>query len=171
MKRITMTLPLLMVFGCAHPAQEVKPTTPPTSTSGAGSGSKEVATNQGDPNAGADSAGDCNAVRVHFALDSTDIADGDKGLLERSAQCLKQDKKLHVTIEGNADERGTEEYNLALGDKRAQAVSQYLERLGASGQQIKTVSYGKEQPECTEHNENCWSQNRRAAVKPTAASK
>jgi peptidoglycan-associated lipoprotein len=158
--------PLLLVIGCAHPKPEVKePVTPPPTSS-----SKEHATNQQVANAndgsnGADDA--CTSVRVHFAVDSTDISDGDKPLLEKSAHCLMQDKKLHVTIEGNADERGTEEYNLALGDRRARAVSQYLERLGASGTQIKTVSYGKEQPECNEHNENCWSQNRRAAVKPT----
>src|SRR5436190_7522136 len=106
MKRITMTLPLLMVFGCAHPAPEVKQPTPSSTSNNSSPSSKEVATNTGDPTAGAN-AGDCNAVRVHFALDSTDIADSDKPLLERPAQCLKQDKKLHVTIEGNADERGT----------------------------------------------------------------
>ncbi len=171
MKRITLAAaPLLFWIGCAHPQAEVKQATA-TPAAAPANPSKEVATNGNGQGAGdgAGGVGDCSAIRVHFQLDSTSIADGDKPLLERSAQCLKQDRKVHVTIEGNADERGTEEYNLALGDRRAQAVEQYLERLGASGTQIKTVSYGKEQPECTEHNEDCWSQNRRAAVKPLSS--
>jgi peptidoglycan-associated lipoprotein len=76
---------------------------------------------------------------------------------------------LHVLIEGNADERGTEEWNIALGDKRATAVAEYLQRLGVSQPQLKTVSYGKERPLCEEHNEECWSKNRRAAVRPQLA--
>ena len=72
---------------------------------------------------------------------------------------------MHVTIEGNADERGTDEYNLALGDQRATSVARYLKALGASPTQLKTVSYGKEKPLCTEHDEECWAKNRRAAVK------
>jgi peptidoglycan-associated lipoprotein len=85
------------------------------------------------------------------------------------ARCLKGDHDLHVTIEGNADERGTEEWNIALGDKRATAVAEYLEHLGVSQAQLKTVSYGKERPLCEQHNEDCWSKNRRAALKPQRA--
>jgi peptidoglycan-associated lipoprotein len=70
-----------------------------------------------------------------------------------------------VTIQGNADERGTEEYNMALGDRRATTVAHYLESLGASAAQLKTVSYGKENPLCTEHDEECWAKNRRAELK------
>src|SRR6185503_1367930 len=108
---------------------------------------------------------ECSHVRVHFELNSSEIADADKTDLQRSARCLKADQALHVSIEGNADERGTEEYNLALGDKRATAVRGYLESLGASEAQLKTVSYGKENPLCTEHDEACWAQNRRAELK------
>jgi peptidoglycan-associated lipoprotein len=71
-----------------------------------------------------------------------------------------------VTIEGNTDERGTDEWNLALGDKRASAVETYLEQLGVSAAQLKTVTYGKERPLCSEHNERCWAKNRRAALTP-----
>jgi peptidoglycan-associated lipoprotein len=85
--------------------------------------------------------------------------------VERSARCLKADHALHVSIEGNADERGTEEYNMALGDRRATTVKGYLESLGASASQLKTVSYGKENPLCTEHDEECWAKNRRAEMK------
>jgi peptidoglycan-associated lipoprotein len=105
---------------------------------------------------------ECSGVRVHFAFNAADIEDGDKPGLERAARCMKAEQALHVTIAGNADERGTEEYNLALGDRRAHAVSDYLQALGASQAQLKTLSYGKEQPLCTEHDEACWARNRRA---------
>ena len=75
------------------------------------------------------------------------------------------DQALKVTVEGNADERGTEEYNLALGQRRATVVEQYLEALGVRAEvQLKTISYGYERPVCTAHNEACYAKNRRAAV-------
>jgi len=161
--RLVWSLPLVMVVGCAHPQSQTK-TAANTNTA---SQSKEtpVQTTAPHDESGANAA--CGVIRVHFDLNNAAIQDGDKPALERAATCLKTDKGLHVTIEGNADERGTEEYNLALGDQRARSVATYLERLGASSAQLKTVSYGKEQPECTEHDESCWSQNRRAAIKPT----
>lgn len=109
----------------------------------------------------------CTAVRVHFALDSTEIAEQDRVLLELAAGCLRASRTTKVTIEGNADERGTDEYNVALGDRRAQAVARYLEKLGATPDQVKTVSYGKENPLCSEHDEACWAKNRRAGVQPS----
>jgi peptidoglycan-associated lipoprotein len=109
---------------------------------------------------------ECSTVRIHFDFNEADIHPDDTALLQRMGRCLKADQALHVTIEGNTDERGTEEWNLALGDKRATAVENYLERLGVSSAQLKTVTYGKERPLCSEHNEQCWSKNRRAALKP-----
>jgi peptidoglycan-associated lipoprotein len=116
---------------------------------------------------------ECSNMRVHFPLNSSEIDAGERSKLDRSARCLKADAAMHITIEGNADERGTEEYNLALGDKRATAVAKYLESLGASQGQLKTVSFGKENPLCTESDEGCWAKNRRAELKPseTAAQK
>ena len=111
----------------------------------------------------------CGPIMVHFPFNSTDIEQNDRVMLEQSAACLKHKAGLHVTVEGNADERGTEEYNMALGDKRAAAVAHYLESLGASPSQIKTVSFGKENPVCSAHDEECWSQNRRAALKPNGS--
>jgi peptidoglycan-associated lipoprotein len=111
---------------------------------------------------------ECSVVRVHFPFDSTEINSDDRSGLERSARCLRGHQHIHVTIEGNADERGTEEYNLALGDRRALAVAKYLKTLGASDEQLKTISYGKEKPICHEHDEACWKQNRRAAIRPPA---
>ena len=109
---------------------------------------------------------ECSTVRVHFNFNDSNLHPDDSTKLVRMARCLKADHDLHVAIEGNADERGTEEWNIALGDKRATAVAQYLEHLGVSNAQLKTISYGKERPLCDQHNEECWSKNRRAALKP-----
>jgi peptidoglycan-associated lipoprotein len=113
---------------------------------------------------------ECSLLRVHFDYDAWILRADDKPRLDRVARCLRADHKLHVTIEGNADERGTEEYNLQLGSKRATQVEKYLEALGVVDAQLKTISYGFENPLCTEHDEACWSQNRRAGVKAQAAS-
>jgi peptidoglycan-associated lipoprotein len=109
---------------------------------------------------------ECRMGRVHFDYDAAHIRMGDSPRLQRVARCLKADQSLLVRIEGNADERGTTEYNLALGDKRAASVARYLETLGVTPTQLKTVSYGEVKPLCEQHNEACWSKNRRAAVKP-----
>jgi peptidoglycan-associated lipoprotein len=108
---------------------------------------------------------ECGMMRVHFEFNQANLEADDTGKLQRMGRCLKADHTLHVTVEGNADERGTEEWNLALGDKRASAVEDYLERLGVSGTQLKRVTYGKDRPLCTQHNEECWAKNRRAALK------
>src|SRR5262249_54514207 len=84
----------------------------------------------------------CDLIRVHFDFDRSDIHDQDRPSLERAAACLEDHQHIKVTIEGNADERGTEEYNLALGDRRANAVAKYLRALGVSNEQLKTISYG-----------------------------
>ena len=104
----------------------------------------------------------CTSVRVHFAFNQSDIDSADRDGLERAARCMKADRALHIAVAGNADERGTEEYNMALGDRRAHAVQDYLRSLGASDEQMQTVSYGKEHPLCSDHDEACWAQNRRA---------
>ncbi len=109
---------------------------------------------------------ECSTVRIHFDFNATGVHEQEKPSLDRMARCLKADLALHVTIEGNADERGTQDYNLSLGDKRATEIARYLEALGVSPAQLKTVSFGKENPLCTEHDEECWSKNRRAALKP-----
>jgi peptidoglycan-associated lipoprotein len=109
---------------------------------------------------------ECGVTRVHFDYDRADLHPGELVKLTRMARCLEADQRIHVLVEGNADERGTVEYNLALGDRRASAVERYLEGLGVGRLQLSTVTYGKEMPLCTEHGESCWSQNRRAALVP-----
>ena len=102
--------------------------------------------------------------RVFFAYDSFDLSPEARATLDRQAQWLKQYPSIAVTIEGHADERGTREYNLALGERRANSVKNYLISQGVSADRIKTISYGKERPVALGHNEAAWSQNRRAVT-------
>ena len=101
---------------------------------------------------------------VHFAYNEYNIEDADKAVLGRQAQWLAKYPSVQVTVEGHADERGTREYNLALGARRANAVKEYLVSQGVSTGRLETVSYGKERPVCTESNEACWAQNRRGVT-------
>ena len=98
---------------------------------------------------------------VRFDYDRADIREADRPLLAENAEVLKKFDFIRVTIEGHCDERGTVEYNLALGERRARAASDYLVSLGVGAERLKTVSYGKEVPVCQQSNEECWSRNRR----------
>ena len=101
---------------------------------------------------------------VHFAFDSSTIDDEARAIVEAHAAHLVANSQIKLSLEGNGDERGTREYNLALGERRAQAVERMMKVLGVAGNRIKTVSYGEEKPLCQEHNESCWRQNRRAEI-------
>ena len=98
---------------------------------------------------------------AYFDLDKADIRPDAHVALAKTAEFLKNYPQVKVTIEGHCDERGSTEYNLGLGDRRAAAVKQYLLSLGVSGDRMSTVSYGKEKPFCMESTEACWQQNRR----------
>ena len=102
--------------------------------------------------------------RVFFAYDSFQLDDDAKELLQDQAAWLKQYNKKSITIEGHCDERGTREYNLALGERRAKAVKDYLMTYGISGKRISVISYGKERPVNTESTPLAWSQNRRSVT-------
>ncbi len=99
---------------------------------------------------------------ILFDFDKYDIKDDAKPVLKELASMLSKNVKAKTVIEGHCDERGTAEYNLALGDKRAGAAKAYLVSLGIPSARIDTVSYGKEKPVCTESTEECWAKNRRA---------
>jgi peptidoglycan-associated lipoprotein len=99
---------------------------------------------------------------VHFAYNEYNIQEADKTVLQRQAAWLAKYPAVRLTIEGNCDERGTREYNLARGARRANAVKEYLVSLGVSAARLDTISYGKERPICTESTESCWAENRRA---------
>lgn len=98
---------------------------------------------------------------VYFNLDDSTLSDETRDRLARNADLLKSQPQFQLTIEGHADERGTNEYNLALGERRANAVRDYLGSLGVGADRMRTLSYGEERPVCTQSEEGCWSQNRR----------
>ena len=99
---------------------------------------------------------------IHFDFDRYLIKTDEKPILKEVAATLRKNGNLKVTIEGNCDEKGTTEYNLALGDRRAVAAKDYLLSEGIQSSRMNTVSNGKEKPLCTESNESCWAKNRRA---------
>jgi peptidoglycan-associated lipoprotein len=187
MRQVVAFTALVALAGCAHKPQTktettAKPAAPPPVAStpppapSAGSCARDLDCPEGqlcvDGRCAsiADNLALCTQVHIHFALNESLVPESEKPGLERAARCLKGDHGLTLKIEGNADERGTEEYNLALADKRAHAVAEYLRMLGASERQLKTISYGKENPICSEHDEACWAQNRRADVAANTSS-
>jgi len=103
-----------------------------------------------------------NLKTVYFDFDKYDIRPNDAKTLDANAAWLKTNANNLVLIEGHCDERGTNEYNLALGEKRAKAAMNYLVAQGVQASRITIISYGKERPTCTEHSEGCWAKNRRA---------
>ncbi len=98
---------------------------------------------------------------IHFAFDSADLDEGARSTLRENANWLKDHARAKAEIEGHCDERGTVEYNLALGTKRASAAKEYLVALGIPADRLTTISYGEELPLCHDHNEDCWQRNRR----------
>jgi peptidoglycan-associated lipoprotein len=99
---------------------------------------------------------------VYFDFDRYDLRDDARETLKSNWEWLKSNPSAQVQIEGHADERGTTEYNLSLGSKRAQSVRDYLATLGAPAERLSTISYGEEIPVCREQTEECWQKNRRA---------
>jgi peptidoglycan-associated lipoprotein len=102
--------------------------------------------------------------RVFFDTDSSELSDQARATLDKQAQWLSNYNRYAFTIEGHADERGTREYNIALGARRAETVRQYLVSRGVSAQRMRTISYGKERPVALCNDISCWSQNRRAVT-------
>jgi peptidoglycan-associated lipoprotein len=144
----------LLVAGCSTPKPaETTPTnnysTPPASNIVPGS-AEDLRVNVGDT--------------VHFAFNEYNIEDNDKTTLQRQATWLQKYPSIRIIVEGDCDERGTREYNLALGARRANAVKEFLVSLGVSAARVETISYGKEHPICTASTEDCWAQNRRGVT-------
>ena len=142
----------------SSPSSATSATTPGTSTTSPGSGA--TATPAARP-AVSEFAANPNLKDIYFDFDKYDIRPGDAKVLDGNATWLKGNNQL-VLIEGHCDERGTNEYNLALGERRAKATMNYLVSQGVQTVRITIISYGEERPICTEHNEACWARNRRA---------
>ena len=146
---------LLMLAACSSPPPPPEPPPgPPGPPGGAGIGSRNIVPgSQQDLEA---SAGD----RVFFEFDRSDITPESQQILSRQADWLRRYPNVTVTIEGHCDERGTREYNLALGERRAQAAKNVLVASGIPASRISTISYGKERPIVVGSNEESWAQNR-----------
>ena len=99
---------------------------------------------------------------IYFSLDSAQLTSNDREKLQQNVRFLRDNPTLKITLEGHCDERGTAEYNLALGERRANTTSQFIQAAGIAAQRIRTLSYGEERPVCTESTEACWARNRRA---------
>ncbi len=150
----------LILAGCAKKAPEelppapvgtADPVAPPTDT-----GPGYAPGSQGDFLA------NTMSDRILFDTDRYNVDSQDQVVLQSQAQWLAQHPNAQITVEGHADERGTRDYNLALGERRANAAKNYLASLGVSPTRMTTVSYGKERPEALGSNEAAWAQNRRA---------
>jgi len=102
--------------------------------------------------------------RVFFETDSSELTDQARATLDKQSQWLNNYNRYSFTVEGHADERGTREYNIALGARRAETVRQYLVSRGIASQRMRTISYGKERPVALCNDISCWSQNRRAVT-------
>ncbi|WCT72474.1 peptidoglycan-associated lipoprotein Pal [Sphingomonas naphthae] len=167
-KTMTKTLlvgaALLAIAGCAKkppaqlppaPATSTEPTPPPPPSD---VGSSVV------PGSRADFLAQSGTDTVHFGTDMYDIDSDSQMILSKQAVWLKRYPAVAVTIEGHADERGTREYNLALGDRRANAAKNFLVSQGISSSRLSTISYGKERPVANGSDESAWAENRRAVT-------
>ena len=157
---------LLAVAGCAKKKPAELPPPPPSSTMPApeSSGPPAGVGNTVVPGSRADFLQQVGTDTIHFAFDSSSIDPEAQGILTSQARWLTQHPNVAVTIEGHCDERGTREYNLALGERRANAAKDFLVAQGVSPGRISTISYGKERPIALGSNEEAWAQNRRAVT-------
>ncbi|AEK59452.1 MULTISPECIES: peptidoglycan-associated lipoprotein Pal [Acidithiobacillus] len=133
---------------------------------GAGIGSQQLDANGpiGGANSGltaAELAALPQHLRVHFGFNSDSLDARAQEIASQNAQFMMNHAHVKVRLEGNTDDRGTQEYNLALGERRAEAVKRYLEAQGVSAARISTVSFGKDNPLCNQNDESCWAKNRR----------
>ena len=160
--KLAAALSLVALAGCTTKPQASNEAPPPQTMTGDSSTQSSIV-----PGSAEDlrvNVGDT----VHFAYDKYDIQDEDRAILQRQAAWLGKYPSVRVSVEGHCDERGTREYNLALGARRANAVKEYLVSLGVSAGRLDTISYGKERPMCSQSNEDCWAQNRRGVTIITA---
>ena len=164
-----------LLAGCASgvkldqpaPVETRSTATAPGAAASANAGSQsQVASVDVGKNAAAEAAAALAKLPklVYFDFDSFVVKDEYKPVIDANAKALAADRKRHVTVEGHTDERGGREYNLALGQKRAEAVAKALSLLGARGSQVEAVSFGKERPAVEGHDEAAWAKNRRAEI-------
>jgi len=167
-KLTALILTLLMTFGLTSCGSQSK------NNAGMDSGVTTEDQDMGNDGMNLELNGDSDSGKagtlstVYFDFNSSTLSSSTRDALESNANFLKEHPSVEVQIEGHADERGGVQYNLALGEKRSQAVKQYLVSMGVSSSRISTISFGKERPIAFGHDESAWSQNRRANFVVTA---
>ncbi|HVA65963.1 MAG TPA: peptidoglycan-associated lipoprotein Pal [Elusimicrobiota bacterium] len=148
-------LSLIFTAGCAHMQKTAAVTTAPANAA--------AATNASEPVVRESVIRSIPELKtVHFAYNSADLSAATRAILRANAAWLKEHVNTTVQVSGNCDQRGTEEYNLALGQRRAEAVRRYYSLLGVTPHRVATISYGKDKPLCGQMTQACWRQNRRA---------
>jgi peptidoglycan-associated lipoprotein len=167
---IAIAAALALTAGCAKKPPKVLPPGPGTgavdpNAAGAGAGAGAGSVGQAAlPGSRADFLQNVAADRVYFETDSHSIDAEDRTVLDSQVAWLQRNPTVRVTIEGHADERGTREYNLALGDRRANAAKNYLASRGIAATRMNVISWGKERPVAEGSDESAWAQNRRAVT-------
>ena len=151
---------MLAVGACAKKAPEELPPAPAGTDTGADSG----ISNAPVPGSQQDFMANVSSDRIFFDFDQYNVDAQDQATLQSQAQWLQRNPAVRVTLEGHADERGTRDYNIALGERRANAAKNYLASLGIDPSRINVISYGKERPAALGSNEEAWAQNRRAVT-------
>ncbi len=166
-KTVRVALVALLCVGAAActKKQEVKPTPPPAAQPT--QPQAPVSDGKYTP-ADLDTDACLRQRTVYFDFDKSEIKPEFQQIMACHAKYLRDRPSAQIRLEGNTDERGTREYNLGLGERRGNAVSSALQADGGSASQLSVVSYGKEKPVCREHNEDCWSKNRRVEIVYTA---
>jgi peptidoglycan-associated lipoprotein len=157
----------LALAACGAKKQDLPPPPPPATTAPTPAPGAMTTPPMGSsivPGSLADFIAQAGSDRVRFAYDSYELDGEARGILSRQAQWLNQYSNIRITVEGHADERGTREYNLALGDRRAQAAKNFLAAQGVATSRIATISYGKERPEADGADEASYAINRRAVT-------
>jgi len=167
-KTLFAALALALMYGCAStPPSETAPSASPASPAGTPPASPPVAVKplpptavQGDPLKDPNSA--LSKRSIFYDLDKYDVKDEYRPLLQAHGKYLAEHRGSKMLVQGNCDERGSREYNIALGQRRAEGVKRMLVLMGATDSQVEPVSLGEEKPRCGDHTEGCWSQNRRS---------
>lgn len=166
---LAVSVAALVSFGCSShqkgtglEGEEGQPGYGEESLNGGAQGGSLALAQQGKYGAEGGAGGDTGPLHdIHFNYDSFDLDETSRQTLQQDAEWLKDHPSVRVEIEGHCDNRGTVEYNLALGAKRAAAAKSYLVALGIARDRLTTISYGEELPLCQEDTESCWSRNRR----------
>ena len=168
MKKIILSIVLVnLLAACAteKPKEAASAPAPaPVAAAPATAPAEAAPTNTSAETAAAAEAAIPEVRSVYFPFDVDAVQDSDKGTIQAHGAYLAKNENVKVRVAGNCDERGSSEYNLALGQRRANNVKKLLILSGAKASQIETISFGEEKPRCAEHNESCWSQNRRADI-------